>query len=78
MPEQEATFHRHPQNITEVIYGRRLVIGDVIGTGDFYSSTNGRWEAATCLGVPMQGSSDLVVWIRKLPEPEGTIRARFE
>lgn len=56
--------HAHPTNPSEVVYGERLRVGDVIQPEDVYDSTSGKWEKAPCPGAVLQ-KGFAAYWVRK-------------
>jgi hypothetical protein len=74
MPEAIAQFHQHPYAVAEdqtgrprstrssLIFGLRLVAGDIIMAGDFYASTDGKWQPAPCAYVTMGPTATDVIW----------------
>ncbi len=74
MPDpNKPSFHAHPNNIHDKVYGVPLVPGDTLDTAtDVYDSKSGYWEACPCSGLVLQAGTS-AVWIRRMPEPPGTI-----
>lgn len=72
-PNCQPSFHAHPKNVHDKVYGVPLVPGDTIDAAtDVYDSTSGYWEVSPCSGLVLQEGSS-AVWIRRRPEPPGTI-----
>jgi hypothetical protein len=76
MPATDPKFHRHLRNMHAIIYGVKLEDGDVVEKTDVYESTNGSWERATCPGVTLGDQGARSIWVRPMPEPEGTIKVQ--
>ena len=53
MPEAKAQFHRPPRG-GRLVFGYRLVAGDVIEEDDVYDSSSGGWQKAPCAGLTLQ------------------------
>ena len=62
-------FQVHRTARHDVVFGRRLVPGDVIQKDDVYESTTGKWEKAPCPGVVLEAGVE-TVWVRPEAEPK--------
>ena len=61
-----AEFHVHPNNPNEIVYGERLKVGDIIGSGDVYDSCRGIWKKSPLTDLPIK--NDRFYWVRPVKQ----------